>query len=76
MNCLSGGKKIRKLIRELFVSAKGQSQRRYVFETDSTYLKSSLLSINAEENCPISGTLTMSTCATRSILKMINGQII
>ncbi|CAF3315913.1 unnamed protein product [Rotaria socialis] len=69
MCCHSGEKSIQKLVRELFESETNGNQRRFVFETDSPYLKSSSLLINTDNNCPILGTLTASAYVTRNILK-------
>ncbi|CAF2141740.1 unnamed protein product [Rotaria magnacalcarata] len=69
MCCHSGEKNMQKLVRELFESETNENQRRFVFETDSPYLKSSSLLINTDNNCPILGTLTASAYVTRNILK-------
>ena len=69
MCCHSGEKNLQKLIRELYTSEIDVDQRRFVFETDSPYLKSSSLLINIDENCPILGTLTTSAYVTKNILK-------
>ncbi|CAF1014288.1 unnamed protein product [Rotaria sordida] len=50
-------------------SENNENQQRFVFETDSPYLKSSSLLINTEDNCPILGTLTVSAYVTKNILK-------
>ena len=54
MRCLSSGKKIQILVRDLFESESNESQRKYTFEKDSSYFESSSLLINAKENCPVS----------------------
>jgi TatD DNase family protein len=69
MCCHSGEKNLQKLIKELYESENNENQRRFVFETDSPYLKSSLLLINTEDNCPILGTLTASAYLTKNVLK-------
>lgn len=69
MCCHSGEKNLQRLIRELFESERSDEQRRFVFETDSPYLKSSSLLTRSEENCPILGTLASSAYVTRTVLK-------
>ncbi|CAF4890533.1 unnamed protein product [Rotaria sp. Silwood1] len=69
MCCHTNEKNIQKLIRELYELENNTNQRRFVFETDSPYLKSSSLLINTEDNCPILGTLTVSAYITKNILK-------
>jgi TatD DNase family protein len=70
MCCHSGEKHLQKLIRELYeLENNGNSQRRFVFETDSPYLKSSSLLIKTDHNCPVLGTLTVSAYVTKNILK-------
>lgn len=68
MCCHSGEKHLQRLIRELYQSEKDADQRRFVFETDAPYLKSSSLLINSDENCPILGTLTSSAYITKTVL--------
>jgi hypothetical protein len=69
MCCYSSEKNLQKLIRELYEIETNENQRRFVFETDSPYLKSSSLLIHTEDNCPILGTLTTSAYVTKNILK-------
>ncbi len=69
MCCHSSEKNLQKLIRELYEIETNENQRRFVFETDSPYLKSSSLLINTEDNCPILGTLTASAYVTKTVLK-------
>jgi TatD DNase family protein len=69
MCCHSGEKHIQRLIKELYESETNENHRRFVFETDAPYLKSSSLLTNSDENCPILGTLTSSAYITKSILK-------
>lgn len=66
MCCHSSEKNLQKLVRELYEQ---ENQQRFVFETDSPYLKSSSLLINKEDNCPILGTLTTSAYITKNVLK-------
>ncbi|UJR09655.1 hypothetical protein I4U23_013889 [Adineta vaga] len=66
MCCHSGEKPLQRLIQELDET---ENQQRFVFETDSPYLKSSSLLINKKENCPILGILTISAYVTKSILQ-------
>jgi TatD DNase family protein len=66
MCCHSGEKNLQRLIQELYET---ENQRRFVFETDSPYLKSSSLLIDKEDNCPILGTLTASAYVTKNVLK-------
>jgi TatD DNase family protein len=69
MCCHSGEKNLQSLIKELYDSETNPNQRRFVFETDSPYLKSSSLLINSKDNCPILGTLTASAYVTENVLK-------
>jgi Tat protein secretion system quality control protein TatD with DNase activity len=66
MCCHSGEKNLQKLLREFDGT---ENQRRFVFETDAPYLKSSSLLIHTEDNCPILGTLTTSAYVTKNVLK-------
>ena len=70
MCCHSGEKHLQRLIRELYQSeCTDHHQRRFVFETDSPYLKSSALLTNTDDNCPILGTLATSAYVTKHVLK-------
>lgn len=65
----SGEKHMHRLVQELFESETNENQRRFVFETDSPYLKPNSLLTNSENNCPILGTLAVSAYLTKNVLK-------
>ncbi|CAF1244176.1 unnamed protein product [Adineta steineri] len=65
MCCHSGEKHLQTLLKELYET---ENQRRFVFETDSPYLKSSSLLIHTQNNCPILGILAVSAYVTKDIL--------
>lgn len=69
MCCHAGEKALQRLVRELVENERDPSERRFTFETDAPYLKSSSLILPTWENCPLLGTLTSSAYVTRNILK-------
>lgn len=69
MCCHSGEKALQRLICELVANERDPLERRFVFETDAPYLKSSSLILPSDENCPLLGTLCSSAYFTRNVLK-------
>lgn len=66
MCCHSGEKSLQRFLQELYQT---NNQHRFVYETDSPYLKSSSLLISTEDNSPILGILTTSAYLTQNVFK-------